>query len=263
MSEMRVCLIVTAAGQSARFGSDKLGEDMGGRPVLLRSVEPFTKRNEVVSILVAAPPHAIDSFKGRFGPTLSFHGAIVIAGGATDRWETVQLALAQVPADCTHVAIHDGARPCVSEELIGRVFDAAKVAAAVIPGVRVRDTVKRVSEASFAATEDDTLADAILGDAGKESAVGHRVEETVSRERLMLIQTPQVFERGLIERAYAQSNLEGTTDDASLVERLGEAVLVVDGDPRNIKITDKFDLAQARLLAGLRAPADRPSHLRF
>ncbi|MDA0802627.1 MAG: IspD/TarI family cytidylyltransferase [Planctomycetota bacterium] len=263
--DMKICLIVTAAGSSQRFGADKLGEDLGGRPVLLRAVEPFTKRTEVTTILVAAPPDSIDAFTTRFGPTLLFHGVRIVPGGRTARWETVKAALAYVPEDCTHVAIHDGARPCVSNELLDRLFAAAAIAAAVVPGLEVSDTVKRVGAERVAAAEDDALADAILGDAGCEAAQGRLVEATLPRDGLVLVQTPQVFARGVLCAAYSSVDLHGATDDASVVERAGHAVMVVDGDPRNIKVTTKADLALARIFSNARAPAatDRADHLRF
>ena len=105
---MNVCVIVPAAGQSSRFGeSDKLTQDLGGRPVLVRTVELFTKVDVVRSIIVVGPPEgteAYETFRDRFGPTLGFHGAIVVGGGAIDRWESVQKGLAHVPDDATHVA---------------------------------------------------------------------------------------------------------------------------------------------------------------
>ena len=81
--------------------------------------------------------------------------------------------------------------------------------------------------------------------------------ETVSRESLRAIQTPQVFEAGLLRRAYKTAELAGTTDDASVIERLGEPVLVVDGDPRNLKITTPDDLALARAIMSIAPPANR------
>ena len=127
----------------------------------------------------------------------------------------------------------------------------------------MRDTLKRVSDASFSATEDDAVADLILGDLGKASTTGRRVTETVSRENLVAVQTPQVFDAALLRKAYASVNLLGTTDDASVMERFGETVLVVEGDPRNIKITSTDDLALARAILSIAPPADRAAHLRF
>lgn len=261
---MRICAIIPAAGASRRFGAgDKLAQDLGGRSLLLRTVELFTKRDEVTSIVVAAPPDDLDGFREKYGAPLSFHGVRIVPGGRVERWETVKLALAAVPDDATHVAVHDAARPGASDELIDRVLEAAKVHPAVIPGLTVTSTVKRVSEAIVSAAEDDALASAILGDAGREGTSARLVEATLPRDRLVLVQTPQVFEVDLLRRAYAEADPSGTTDDSMVVERLGERVVVVEGDPRNIKVTTPDDLAMIRSILGVRPPADRPVHKRF
>jgi 2-C-methyl-D-erythritol 4-phosphate cytidylyltransferase/2-C-methyl-D-erythritol 4-phosphate cytidylyltransferase/2-C-methyl-D-erythritol 2,4-cyclodiphosphate synthase len=87
---MRIGVIIAAAGKSSRFGAgDKLSQDLGGRPVLLRTVEAFTKRDEVVAIVVAGPPDDIEGFRARFGPALGFNGAKIVEGGRTERWESI------------------------------------------------------------------------------------------------------------------------------------------------------------------------------
>lgn len=261
---MRVCVIVPAAGSSRRYGMDKLGQDLGGRALLLRTVELFTKRDEVRSIVVAAPPDDLEGFRDRFGAQLGFHGVRIVPGGRVDRWETVRNALDAVPDDATHVAVHDAARPGASDELIGRVFEAAKVHPAVIPGLPVADTLKRVGEQAVRAEEEDAVADLILGESAESAtSKGRFVEDTIDRSNLVAVQTPQVFEIGLLRRAYAQPDLSGATDDAGLVERLGERVLVVDGELRNLKITVPADLALMRTMLGMKAPDGRPVHKRF
>ncbi len=263
MSEFRVAVIIPAAGQGTRFGGDKLGQDLGGRALLLRTVELFTKRDEVAAIIVAAAPESLDDFRQRYGAQLGFHGVVIVAGGRTERWESVRNAVAVVGAECTHIAVHDAARPGASDALLTRLFDAARVADAVVPGIPVHATLKRVSEETFQATEDDAVADAILGDAGKEAVRGRRVEATIARTRIMAIQTPQVFKADLLRRAYAQSDIAGATDDAMLVEQLAEPVLVVEGEARNIKVTTVEDLAIIRAILGHRAAESRPAHKRF
>ena len=109
---MKVAVIIPAAGASTRFDAgDKLAADLGGRPLLLRTVEIFTRREEVGQIIVAGPPDGLDAFKERFGAGLGFHGVQLVEGGRDARWETVRNALAVVADNCTHVAIHDAARP--------------------------------------------------------------------------------------------------------------------------------------------------------
>ena len=264
MSTLRICAIIPAAGQSRRFGfGDKLSQDLGGRALLLRTVELFTRREEVVSIVVAAPPDEFDAFVERHGASLSFHGVRIVPGGRIDRWESVRAALAEVPDEVTHIAVHDAARPATTNETIDRVFEAARLHPAVIPGISVTSTLKRVSAGSVSAAEDDAIADAILGDAGGAATQGRLVEETIPRENLVLVQTPQVFEAGLLRRAYAEVDLAGLTDDSMAVERLGVAVVVVEGDPRNIKVTTPDDLVLVRQLIGAKPPAERPVHKRF
>ena len=246
---LRVTVIIPAAGSSRRYGMDKLGQDLGGRALLLRTVELFTKRDEVRSIIVAGPPDGLDDFRDRFGAQLGFHGVQIVPGGRAERWETVRNALAAIPEDCTHVAVHDAARPATSEELVSRVFDAARVHDAVIPGDPVTQTLKRVSEESVDAEEADAVADLILGELSDSTKIkGRRVVGTVPRERLVAVQTPQVFRADLLRRAYAQGDLAGATDDAMLVERLGAEVIVVDGDPRNVKVTTPADLELVRAI---------------
>lgn len=263
---MNLSIIIPAAGASSRYTSagghrSKLDEDLGGRPVLQRTVELFCKRDDVGSIIVAGPREGYDEFAMRHGDKLGLMGVTLCKGGATHRWETVKEALALVPDDATHIGVHDAARPCAPIELIDRLFAALEHYPAVIPGVPVPDTIKRVG-ADAVEPEDLDPVDAILGGAGKPKLLAHPVEETIDRRGLMLVQTPQLFERPVLERAYAQDDLS-STDDAGLVERLGERVVVIEGDARNIKITTPGDLAQARKLLGVGGPGEREAHKRF
>ncbi len=266
---MNVCVIIPAAGRSTRYGlGDKLAQDLGGRAVLLRTVETFTKRDEVKCIVVAGPLESFNDFRDKFGPTLAFHGAKLVPGGRTHRWETVKAVLDHpdaIPADATHIAIHDAARPGVRSEVLDRVFEAARTLSAVIPVVTINATIKRVEDEAVdvRSTDDDVIADVILGDAGKVAVNARKVLQTIDRANMVEVQTPQVFEIGLLKRAYAQKNLDGVTDDAEVVERLGETVHAVEGDVRNIKITRPADLSLMRSILNLKPPAERPTHLKF
>lgn len=274
-SPMKLAVIIPAAGFSSRYAEalkaetatdlarSKLDEDLGGRPVLQRTVELFTNHDAVSSIIVAGPaePQAFTEFKTRHGDKLGLLGVKICRGGQTHRYETVKAALAEVPADATHIAVHDAARPCLSVELLERLMDAAGKYAAVIPGIDIPDTLKRVGEREIDDRDVDPL-DAILGTAGKKNTRVREVESTVDRSRMIAVQTPQVFRADLLKRAYAQSDL-ASTDDAQLVERLGERVTVIQGDPRNIKITRPSDMHLARAILGVRGSEGRAAHKRF
>jgi 2-C-methyl-D-erythritol 4-phosphate cytidylyltransferase len=131
---------------------------------------------------------------------------------------------------------------------------------AVIPAVDVSDTLKKVREESAPAEDDDAVARILGGEATPK--LRRVVAGAVERKDVVMVQTPQIFTRKLFERAYAQSDLS-STDDAGLVERLGESVEVLPGDLRNLKITRASDLALARAILGVSGPAERPVHKRF
>lgn len=269
---MKIAIIIPAAGASERYQKvggvrSKLDEDLGGKSVLHRSVELFSKVESpdwIVGTLIVAGPHddaAFEEFKMRHGDRLGFLGATLCRGGKTHRYETVASALREVPDDHTHVAIHDAARPCAPLELIERLFDAAARFPAVVPGVEVSDTLKQTQETADEAHRDPLAA--ILGDDAP-GTVKHKriVRATLDRKGVFAIQTPQVFARELLLAAYAQRDL-ASTDDAGLVERLGTEVVVVDGDVRNIKITRPQDMGLARAILNVKGPDDRPVHKRF
>src|SRR4029077_21196494 len=144
---------------------------------------------------------------------------IEVIDGGTERADAVQKALERVKPDIDFVAIHDAARPCVADEWISAVFAAAEKSCAPIPAIPVGGTLKRVANQT--------------------------IVETVSREGLWEAQTPQVFRRDLLLKAYAQRAGFNATDDAQLVERLGHKVAIVPGSPVNLKITTREDLRLA------------------
>ncbi len=265
---MRIAVIIPAAGASSRYLASgglrpKVDEDLGGKPVLQRTVELFTKHDDVGQIIVAGPadPAEYAEFKERHADRLGLLGAKLCVGGVTHRYETVKVGLTEVSDDCTHIAVHDAARPCTSMELLDRVFQAAKRHGAAVPAVEISDTVKRVKETGEKMGGDDDVA-AILGETAESQKALRVVSETLKRDGLVLVQTPQVFEAGLLRKAYAQADL-ASTDDAALVERLGVRVVVVEGEARNIKITRPGDLGLARAIMGYREPEGRPAHKRF
>lgn len=258
---LNIAVILPAAGQSRRFGAkqgqSKLSVEIGRKAVLLRAVELFANRAEVKQVIVAGDPDDMTAFRFRWGEPLGILGVTIVPGGRVERWETVRNALAALGDEITHVAVHDAARPVTDPATIDRVFEAAKSHGAVIPAVPIHATIKRVEECVAAASDADPL-DAILGGTGKTGVKAQRVIETVPRKGLWAVQTPQVFERKLLERAYAQVssgklNASQITDDAGLVEALGEAVVVVEGDAMNVKITLPQDVAFAEAVLAVRS----------
>ncbi|NRA57842.1 MAG: 2-C-methyl-D-erythritol 4-phosphate cytidylyltransferase [Phycisphaerales bacterium] len=230
-SRLRIAAIICAAGSGTRFGSDhgsKLDADLHGEPVLYRATQALSSRPEVVTTIVAGPAdaEALAEFRRRHEAQLDILGAAICAGGPTERYETVQAALRYTLEHYERpdaVLVHDAARPCTSDAVVYAVINGLGNHAAVVPAVPVADTLKRV-------------------EAGSDPRA---VLETVDRRGLFSCQTPQGFRTDLLERAYMQSNLV-STDDAQLIERLGEPVALVPGDPRNLKITRPHDLDIAR-----------------
>lgn len=246
MPPFRLALILVAAGRSMRFGDggeggggdggegggdgNKVERLLAGRPVFMHALDRFADRPEVVRILLAVRPDEVEAFTHRHRESLASRHVQVVPGGEVERWQTVQRALGWVAemAEVSHVVVHDAARPLTPRGVIDRVWDAARRHAAVIPGVPVADTLKRVE--------------------------GGVVTATISRAGLVAVQTPQVFRLDLLRRAYAP--LEGmdpaaapaVTDDAGLVEALGEPVRVVAGSRLNLKITIPDDLRLAERL---------------
>lgn len=275
---MNVAVIIPAAGSATRYQAagavrHKLDEDLGGKPVLQRTIEVFTKFDSdefSIGPILVAGPHAdaeFAEFKDRHLDRLGLLGARLVRGGRTHRWETVAAALAELPAGDGLVAVHDGARPCVTHDLLDRVLRAARRFGAAVPAIPVSDTIKRVVEAEAEAEEQDRAA-AILGLAPATDGPQKFVAGTVPRTGLVLAQTPQVFRHALLDVAYAQ--VAGCpTDDAEVVEsylgRSGEAgrIAIVEGSPRNIKVTLPADLTLARNVLGHREPEGKPAHKRF
>lgn len=232
-------VIFPAAGRSSRYAgkNKKPFEMLEGRAVWIRTVEAFLNRDDVGQLILVVAPEDREEVERKFRANLAFMGVQLVDGGE-ERCDSVANALAALKEDVDHVAVHDAVRPCVTKKLIDAVFAAATQHGAAVPVIPVSDTVKRV------------------GDGGV-------VAETVSREGLVLSQTPQAFRRDVIVRAY-EERPEGfvPTDDASLVERLGVPVYTVEGSSLNIKITrrEDLDLARAILQVMPRPKPKRPLH---
>lgn len=220
----RVTGILAAAGSGQRAGAAKQWIDLGGESVLRRSARALAGCPEVDALVVVVPP----GDEGRGEAALSALGkpARAVAGGPV-RADSVRNGLAAA-ADAAVVLVHDAARPFLTADLASRVARAAARDGAALAALPVTDTVKRVAE-------------------GTEPP---RVAATLDRNTLWLAQTPQGFRRELLLRAYERAGAEaaGATDESLLVERMGEPVTLVPGEPGNFKITGPEDLARARSL---------------
>lgn len=266
---MKIAVILPAAGQGRRFSAhadplaarkSKIEIDLKGRPVFLRAVELFGSRAEVSQIILAVNPDVLEEFRFKWGDQLGLRNVKLVAGGHTERWETVRNALTAVDENSTHVAIHDAARPLTNAKLIDRVFDTASRCRAVIPAVPVSATLKRVSLDSAAPRSSRDRAMDILGAPDPEATMRY-VIAAVDRANVVEVQTPQVFEAALLRQAYEQITAgkvdpKAITDDAGLVESLGEKVYVVEGESTNIKITRPEDVHLARAILDTIKPAD-------
>jgi 2-C-methyl-D-erythritol 4-phosphate cytidylyltransferase len=223
-AEPDVGVILCGAGTSLRFGGDvpKPFVPLAGEPVFLHSLRLFARLPVVRQIVLAVPIDWVDRTEEQCRAALEDLETVLVIAGGEVRHETVRLALAGLDDACRYVAIHDAARPLVGEHLILEVIARARRVGAAVPALPVTDTVKQ--------TGPDRL-----------------VLQTLDRRNLCLTQTPQVIRRDLLTRAFdtLSLDLEPVTDDAQLVERLGEPVAVVPGDPRNFKITRMADLALA------------------
>ncbi len=236
-------VILPAAGKSTRFSSQKRKKpfiDLKGRPVWVRAAECFINRDNVRQVFLVVSREDMEWVKEKFRPNLAFMNVDIVEGGS-ERFESVQNALARVKSDVDFVAVHDAARPLIVKEWVDAVFDAAEKSGAAIPAIPASSTLKRVGP-------------------------DRTIQETVSREGLWQAQTPQVFGRQLLLEAFAKRGHLAATDEAQLVENIGHPVTVVEGWPMNIKITTfaDFKMAEAltdalpkpKLLGGLHPFAD-------
>jgi 2-C-methyl-D-erythritol 4-phosphate cytidylyltransferase len=217
----KFAVILAAAGKSSRFKDKhykKPFAPLANRAVWLHSAEKFLGRDDVKQLLLVISPEDREDFNFKFAANAAILGIDIVDGGA-ERADSIERALARVKPEMDFVAIHDAARPCLANEWITNVFEAAEKSEAAILAIPISGTLKRVAD--------------------------HRIKETVSREGLWEAQTPQVFRRQLILDAYAKRGGFNATDDAQLVERIGHDVTIVPGSPVNIKITAREDLRLA------------------
>jgi len=226
---VHVTAIIAAGGRGERFGAGRPKQllTLGGVTILQRSVDALLGHPRVHDLVVALPPElaaAPPAYLYRHDKPV-----VVVEGGAR-RQDSVARAFARVPAAAEIVVIHDAARPLVSADLIDRTVTAAATDGAAVAALRATDTVKR-------------------GDADG------RVIETLPREHVYLAQTPQAFRVGVLRDALAMAG--DATDEATLAERAGHRVRLVEGEPGNVKITTPADLSAAERTVAAGAPAVR------
>lgn len=206
-----------------RMGSElpKQFLPIGGKPVLMRTLEAFYACNPEIRMILVLP-HDQQAYWRQLCEEHRFALPHTVVDGGETRFHSVKngLALVQTPA---LVGVHDGVRPFVSQEVIARCYELAATKRAVIPVTDVVETVRHLTETG---------------------------SETVSRDAYKLVQTPQVFDAALLKEAYEQPYDPCFTDDASVVEALGASVFLTPGNRENIKITTPFDLKVATALIG-------------
>jgi len=222
----RVGAIIVAAGASRRMGGmDKIFADLAGKPLLTYSAEAFQKCDSVDQIVIVLNKQRLDEGL-KLVRKYDWFKVSDVCGGGERRQDSVQEGINRL-VDCKWVVIHDGARPCLSQSLIETGLAEARSSGAAIPALPIVDTIKAVSS-------------------------DHIVEDTLSRERLYIVQTPQVFRFDIISEAYSKIR-DDVTDDSCMVERLGYKVKVYPGSVANIKVTtpDDLILAEAILRKGV------------
>lgn len=216
--EGRCAVVVVAAGSATRMeGIDKITAPLGGEPLVIHALAPFQESSLVDEIVIVTREDKMVEI----GALCSSHGfdkvKRIVKGGDT-RTESVWAGVKEVSQGTDFIAIHDGARPFVTKEIVEETIRTAKARSAAAPAIPVKDTIKRAEDGV--------------------------VTETLDRSRLFAIQTPQIFAAPLI-RAGLQKALEeklSLTDDCAAVERLGCPVALTEGSEENIKITTRQDL---------------------
>jgi len=221
---MKRYAIIVAGGKGLRMGGDvpKQFRLIQGKPVLVHTLWAFRCFDPEMGLILVLPKEQIDTWK----ELCQQHGCdiphTIVSGGET-RFHSVKNGLAAVTDEADAVVgVHDGVRPFVSQEVLQRCYTLAEEKGAVIPVIPVVETIRKLNN-------------------GQQS-------ETVPRDEYRLVQTPQVFEVSILKHAYQQPYTEAFTDDASVVEAMGQQVWLTEGNRENIKLTTPFDLKVAERL---------------
>lgn len=226
----RIAAILPAAGMGTRMGAEtpKQFLELDGTPIVIHSVRRIASCPLVTDIIVATRSDVVASLEQQLRAE-KFKQRVSVVRGGDSRQQSVAQALREVPDEAEIVLVHDAVRPFVTVEQITRVIEEARKCHAAILGIPAMDTVKEVKRASL--PEDVAL-----------------ITGTIPRERVVLAQTPQAFSTKLLKEAFAQAQADGlsASDEAGLVERLGQDVHVVLGSESNMKITRPADMELAR-----------------
>jgi 2-C-methyl-D-erythritol 4-phosphate cytidylyltransferase len=221
-----VTVIIAAAGQGKRMarGTNKVFISLNNRPLITHTLDVFEACPDIDDIIVVVGKEDIQQMRSIID-TYRYRKIKDVVQGGTERQHSIANALKKIPADAQLVLIHDGARPLITEEVIHRVLLASQKTGAAIVAVPVKDTIKTVNIEGF-------------------------VVETLDRTTLWAVQTPQAFNRDIIEQAYRLAEEEGfiATDDAGLVERTGIKIGLIMGDYNNLKVTTPEDLIVAEAI---------------
>ena len=219
-----VPVIVVAAGASSRMGgTNKQLAEVGGVPVIIKTLQKFENNKNISNHILVDRDEDLFTIQMLADKYMISKVSDIVCGGK-NRQESVLKGFARLPENAEKALIHDGARPFVSDVIIDSVIDGLKEYSAVTCGVKVKDTIKRVSQ-------------------------GGIVEETLERDSLRAIQTPQGVRVSEYLTAVENADIANFTDDTSIMEAAGHKVLIVDGDYKNIKITTKEDLILANAFA--------------
>ena len=220
-AEPRCGAVVVAAGSSTRMGEDKILIPLEEEPVIVHTVRALELAPQITEIVVVARQDLIVPV-AQLCQDYGFEKVRKVVAGGASRLHSVRIGTLELSRGLELIAIHDGARPFVTQDVIEQVIRKAGECGAAAPAVPINDTVKEVREGL--------------------------VERTVDRTMLRAVQTPQVFDAGLIRAALQKALDDGAevTDDCSVVERLGMRVALTPGDPFNLKLTTPEDLILAR-----------------
>ena len=222
---MKRYLIIVAGGKGVRMGGDlpKQFQLLDGKPLVMVTIENMYAMDVTMHIILVLPKEQIELWE-ELCAEYDFKVPVTVVTGGTTRFHSVQNGLAAIEdQEEALVGVHDGVRPFLAVTVFDELFREAAINGAVVPVTPVYESMRR-----------------FIG--------GQGATEPVPRDRYRLVQTPQVFKLSLLRRAYEQLYMENFTDDASVVENLGEPVQIVDGNRENIKITTPYDFVVAKAI---------------